>query len=727
MPIDDLDPMAPPPGSGAMPYDDPAQAEGEIAAPAVRTDGYTFDHQRLIENIDHHNIAEDMSEEELGPIGQKVSREFEIDLGTRSHWETQAKAAMDLAMQVNGKRQGPWAGSSDIVYPLMTTAAVQFAARAYPAIVQGRNVVKGVVVGDDQGQPMMQMGPQGPQPVMDPRTQQPAWIVAPGAKKERATRIGEHMSWQLLDQMSEWEEETDKLLHILPIIGCAFRKSFYDPAVGHNACMLVLAQNLVIDYYAKSMDRAPRLTEVRQYYPYEVEEQVRARLFIDQDYSRPQGADEDAALDFFEQHRWLDLDDDGYPEPYIVTVDKQSNKVARITARYDAEGVRILRETGAVTQIDPVHYYSKYDFLPNPDGGIYGVGFGQLLGPINESVNTTLNMLFDAAHLQTAGGGFIGRGPSMHTGSLKFKLGEWKSVNVPGQTMREAIVPFNHSGPSPQLISLLSFLVEAGKEVTSVNNMMTGDVAAQTMQPTTLLALIEQGQKVFSGIFKRVQRSMHKDFDKLYRLNRIYLENESKYRIGDEERTVSRDDYAKGAGVQPYADASMVTDMQKMARAQFLQSYQGDPNIKRVEVIRRVFDAAQIEKPEELIQEETGPNPLILAQTAELEMKGDKIQSEIATNRATQIEKMSAAVLNLAKADAENGSQELAWTAQQIDLLRFHLESLTAPADGKPAPKQLPPPEPMPQDMAPQDMGAMGMPPDDPLADLTAGFAYPQQ
>jgi len=707
---------------GTVPSDDPAQAEGEIAAPAVRTDGYIFDHQRLIENIDHPNIAEELSDEELGPIGQKVSREFELDLGSRSTWETQARAAMDLAMQVNGKRQGPWPGSSDIIYPLMTTAAVQFAARAYPAIVQGRNVVKGVVVGDDQGQPMMQMGPQGPQPVMDPRTQQPAWIVAPGAKKERATRIGEHMSWQLLDQMSEWEEETDKLLHILPIIGCAFRKSFYDPAVGHNACMLVLAQNLVINYFAKSMDRAPRLTELLQYYPYELEEQIRAGLFLDQDYSKAQNAngDDDAALDFLEQHRWLDLDEDGYPEPYIVTVDKQSNKVARITARYDANGVRILTSSGAVTQIDPVHYYSKYDFLPNPDGGIYGVGFGQLLGPINESVNTTLNMLFDAAALQNTGGGFIGRGPSMNAGSLKFKLGEWKTVNVPGQTMREAIVPFNHGGPSPQLISLLTFLVEAGKEVTSVNNMMTGDVAAQTMQPTTLLALIEQGQKVFSGIFKRVHRAMHRDFDKLYRLNRIYLENEATYRVGDEERIVTRDDYLESGGVEPYSDPTMVSDMQKMARAQFLETKLGDPNIKRVPTLRRIFDAAQIEKPEELIQEETGPNPVILAQTAELEVKQREADIKEANGRAAQMKDMAQTVLYLAQADKVNAEAPLAWTAQHIDLLRLQMEALQQPKDGKPAPRQLPPPEPMPQ-----DMGPMGMPPDDPLADLTAGYAYP--
>jgi len=720
MPIDDLTLMDTPSGGEAMPFDDPAAADGEIAAPAVRTEGYTFDHQRLIENIQHPNIAEDLDEDELSKIGQKVGREYELDNGTRSDWEERSRTAMDLAMQIAKEKSHPWPRSSNIIFPLMTTAAVQFGARAYPEIIQGRNVAKGVVKGADDGQPMMD--PRNPgQPVMmqGPGGQpQPAWIVKPGEKQARATRVGEHMSWQLLKQMTEWNDETDKLLHILPIIGCAFRKSFFDPAVGHNASMLVLAQNLVINYYAKSMERAPRLTELLQFYPYEIEEQVRAGLFLEHAWGTAQNAngDDDAPHDFLEQHRWLDLDEDGYPEPYIVTVHKQTGKVARITARYDAEGVKINRSNGQVAQIDPVHYYTKYDFIPNTDGGIYGVGFGQLLGPINEAVNTTLNQLFDAGSLQITGGGFIGRGPSMQSGSLKFKLGEWKTINVPGQTMRDAIVPFNHSGPSPVLFSMLGFLAEAGKEITSVNNMMTGDVAAQTMQPTTLLALIEQGQKVFSGIFKRVYRALDKELEKLYRLNRIYLETQTEFQVGDESKVVFKDDYAKGAGVEPVADPSMATDMAKMARAQFIDGYKDDPNINRLAALKRVFAAAGIEKPEELIVEETPPNPLILAQTAELERKDKEADSKIATDKATQIEKMSAAVLNLAKADKENAEQPLHWTAQQIQLLRAHFESLMAPDEGEAQPQALQPQEDM---MPEQGMDPLALP--DPGM---AGYGY---
>jgi chaperonin GroES len=731
-PIDDLDLMLDDPAA-AMPMardflaleEEPEELALEEMEPQ---DDPRELYEKLIANIKATNIAEDMDEDELSAIGQKVLREYEIDLASRSEWEDKSRKAMDLAMQIAKNKTHPWPGASNVIFPLMTTAAVQFAARAYPAIVQGRNVVKGVVTGKDDGTPMppemvqmlqqgmggqqalpgpmpgmgapgmgggvpMQMPPQmqpgpghnGGPPMEQGQEQEPVWIVPPGAKRERATRIGEHMSWQLLEEMTEWEEQTDKLLHILPIVGCCFRKSYYDPGTSRNSSELVLAENLVIDYHAKSMERAPRLTERIQFYPYEIEEQVRAGLWIEHEYGAAQNAngDEDAPHDFLEQHRGLDLDEDGYPEPYIVTVHKQTGKVARIVARYDVDGVKLGPESGQVTQIDPVHYYTKYDFMPNPDGGIYGVGFGQLLSPINEAVNTTLNQLFDAGSLQNTGGGFIGRGVSMHAGSLKFKLGEWKQINVPGSSLKDAIVPFSHQGPSPQLMSLLTFLIDAGREVASVNDVLSGETAAATMQPTTLMALIEQGLKVFTAIFKRVHRSLKKELDKLYRLNRVYLQTQAQYQIGDEWRTISKQDYERGAGVTPVSDPTMVSDMQRMAQAQFLQGYQNDPNCKRVEIIKRVFAAAQVEKPEDLIIEEMPPNPAILAQTAELDLKNREVDIKEASAKSAQMKDMSQVVLNLAQADKVNGDMDLAWTAQYVDVMRQHLEMLTQPTNGK--------------------------------------------
>ena len=69
-----------------------------------------------------------------------------------------------------------------------------------------------------------------------------------GQLHQRAKRIGRHMSYQLIYDMPDWEEEMDKLCLILPIVGCAFKKTYYDPLQERNVSELVMAQDLAINY-----------------------------------------------------------------------------------------------------------------------------------------------------------------------------------------------------------------------------------------------------------------------------------------------------------------------------------------------------------------------------------------------------------------------------------------------------------------------------------------------
>lgn len=669
----------------------------EIAAPYVQEGGESpADHRRLLDWIEHPNIAEELDEDTLRKIGMRVHRELQIDDDTRSDWVMQSEEAMDLAMQVAKGKTFPWPNASNIVFPLMTTAAVQFQARAFPAIIQGRNVVKGIVIGRDNGIP--QIGPDGsPVVQMTPQGPQPQWAQPPGAKKDRAERIGEHMSWQLLEEMKEWQEETDKLLLILPIIGCVFRKTYFRKDWHTNVSSLVMPINLVVNFWAPALERAPRISEELKLYPNEIEENIRGGLFIDQDYPQngSDGEDEDAPREFIEQHRLWDLDEDGYAEPYVVTVHKSSQKVARIVARYDGDGVHIDQSKGnKIARIEPIHYYTKFDFLPNPRGGIYGVGFGQLLGPINKAVNTSLNQLFDAGTLQNTGGGFIGRGLSMASGAIKFKLGEWKVVNAPGQSIRDSVVPMQHAGPSPVLFQLLGLLIDSGKEVASVKDALTGETAAATMQPTTLMALIEQGLKVFTAIFKRVHGSAKKEYDKLYDLNRRYLEIQQRYQVGDEWKVITKEDYARGAGVKPISDPAMVSDAQKAAKVQFLLSppFIGNPLINQMEILQRALDVAGETDIEKLIVQQPPQNPELIAKAAEMELEGKKTEAEIENMKFERLEKITSAILNLAKADATVGDQHMSWIEQHIDILRMNMEALQQPArkEGQADPGGLP-------------------------------------
>ncbi len=667
-------------------------------------------HQKLLRYMNAINIAEDLDAELLSRIGDRVVKEYEIDENSRADWKEKSKEAMDLAMQVAKEKQYPWPKAANVIWPLMTTASIQFAARAYPAIVQNRSVVKGVVVGNDDGQPAI--GPDG-QPIMQagPNGQpMPVFAVPPGAKQTRADNIGEHMSWQLLDEMPEWEPETDTMLHILPIVGCDFRKSYFDPSKGRNCSLRVSAMNLVVNYHAKSIETAPRLTEELKFYPLEMEENFRSGLWIEPVTpfgiaKDAQDGDEDAPHDFLEQHRYLDLDEDGYREPYIVTVHKESRQVVRIVARYDADGIHFSQRTHKIVKIDPVHYYTKYDFLPNPDGGIYGVGFGQLLRPLNEATNTTLNQLLDAGTLQNTGGGFIGKGLSMNAGSIRFQMGEYKVVNVPGGTLRENIVPMQFPGPSAVLFNLLGMLIEAGKEVASIKDVLTGEQASPNTPATTTLAIIEQGLKVFTAIYKRIHRSLKHELNKLYRLNRVYGDEKSEYKVGDTWKAITKQDYVQGSGVEPVSDPTMVSDMQRLGRAQFLMQFANDPLCNPIEIRHRIFSAASIDGIDKVLLSQAPPNPVVAAKGMELEIKDKQAVADAAAKRAQEVLYYAQAINQLAQADKAVADPHIQWLAQNIAIWSKQIDtSMAGTGTGEgatppPSPSSLPPPPATPHPM----------------------------
>jgi chaperonin GroES len=671
---------------------------------------------KLLKWADSVNIAKDLGEDELSHIGERVYREWKVDELSRSEWKTRTEKAQDIALQVAKEKSYPWPKASNVLFPLMTNAALQFAARAYPAIVSGNQVVRGSIVGDDDGEPLI--NPQTHQPVVNPQTRQPMMMVAPGAKKERALRIGEHMSWQLLDEDPEstWEAETDQLLHMLPIVGCVFRKSYFDPSLGRNSSRLVSALSLTINWKAKNVTSAPRATERIPVYPNEIVEHVRSGAFIDHEYGRAPdaGDDDDAPHWFLEQHRRLDLDQDGYDEPYTVTIHEETRKVARIVARYDADsifyrnarmgmrqisvaelrgarskGVNLPDEAFAemkLARIDAIHSYTQYDFFPPMDGGPYGTGFGNLLAPINEAINTSLNMMLDAGHLQNTGGGFIGKGMSMAAGAVRFQIGEWKPINVPGGSLKDNLVPVPFPGPSPVLFNLLSLLIDAGKEIAAIKDILSGETPNAQMAATTVLALVEQGLKVFTAIYKRVYRALKAEFQKLYRLNRINQPNEGlRFRRGEKQFNLQPGDYADDMGVEPVSDPNTVSPMQKLARAQLLMSLQGDPQFGRLQngqaTLKRIYEYAMIEKSDELMLPVPPPDPVMLAEAAKLQMKAQELAADGTRQKQAGLRDLAQAILYLAQAKKTEAGLPLAFFETQLTAMQHDFEVQQAALD----------------------------------------------
>lgn len=533
---------------------------------------------KLLKLAEEPNLALTLEDTQLNEIGLTVKREFDIDKHSREEWERAANKAMDAALQVRKPKNWPFEKAANVKFPILTTAAIQFGSRAYPAIVDGPMIVKGQVVGRDED----------------------------GAKRAAADRVAAHMSWQLLVQMEEWEEDTDVLLHHLPIIGSVFRKVYRSEELQRCKSEMVPAIYLVINQSARSIESAPRITHELHYYPYEIAEFIASETWIDADLpdETSMDGDVDALVPFLEQHRRLDLDDDGYAEPYIVTVHRDTGKVVRIVANYGPKSIRV-SDKGRIVRIEPKDYFVHYPFLPDPKGGFYGVGFGHLLESITDTIDTTINQMLDAGTLQNAGGGFIGSNVRFthNSGVVRFSPGEYKTVSSTGGDIKNAIVNMEHPGPSPVLFQLLGMMVEAANNITAVKDLMTGDTGGKQMQPTTALALIEQGLKVFTAIYKRIYRSLNKEFKLLFDLNSEYLNDQEYFSFAGQQMQVSNADYNPDSlSVNPVADPRLVTDMQRLTRAQILMQFAQDPMVNPVVIRRRYLEAAGIDGIDEVMK-----------------------------------------------------------------------------------------------------------------------------
>lgn len=351
----------------------------------------------------NRDIHDELDQEDIDKLGMTCRRGYDVDKESVAAWMDELDEIRKLAHQDGGEAKTyPWADASNVKYPLITQAALEFNARAYPTLINDGNIVKASIEGEDED----------------------------GEKASRKDRVTKYMSYQVMEKMPDWETDMDKLLMAVPTDGLGFKKVYFDPMTGENVSEFVSATNLIVNMQTKELVSCPRISHVLAYYPYEIDELQAVGLWLKEDIQMSD-PDLQEPETFIEQHVLYDLDGDGYAEPYIVTFQEDSGVVVRVRANYRQEDI-LTNEEGKVVKVRARQYFIKYECFPNPEGGFYGWGLGQLLKSINDSVNSILNLMIDAGHLSNTGGGFLGQGFNFRSGATRFSPGEWKKVNVTG-------------------------------------------------------------------------------------------------------------------------------------------------------------------------------------------------------------------------------------------------------------------------------------------------------
>lgn len=574
------------------------------------------------------NILDDLSKEQKEKIASECKSAFDDDLRSRGEWESNIDDWIALAKQTKQDKTYPWPGASNVKYPLVATAAMQFAARSYPSLVPSNGkVVNSVVIGKD----------------------------TTGEKYEKAQRVSTYMSYQIMHEMRGWEEDMDKMLMMLPIVGTMFKKTWYDKVEDKIKSKLILPKYLVVNYWTTNLDESERISEVIHMSPRLLKERQNMGVYAEEDlgdpvaenHLMPDDADTNSKsipYTIIEQHTFLDLDDDGYAEPYIVTFDYSSGKLLRISRRYLLDDVVLKDDEETIARIKPIQMYTKFGFIPNPDGSFYDIGFGVLLGPINESVNTLINQLVDSGHLHNLQSGFIGKALRVKMGDQSLRPGEWRPVNATADDLRKQIVPLPTKEPSSVLFQLMGTLITSGKELASVAEIFTGKMPGQNTPATTTMATVEQGMKVFTAVYKRIFRALSQEFEKIFDLNKLYTDPNKYITVLDME--IGPDDFDKAAcDVSPGADPNAASQQEKLMKAQGLMEMLqiAGPMLNPIKVISRVMEAQEQPNWQELFSDEVQqsgqvppppPDPKMMAIQAKMQADQQKAAMDIQAKQA---------------------------------------------------------------------------------------------
>lgn len=605
----------------------------------------------------------------LARIGSQVITSFNNDHNSMGEWLADVKKVEEIAAMCAKKKNRPLPNSANIKFPLISKAAYEFTSRVYPEIVKEGKVVKSRVIGLD----------------------------LTGEYQQRADRVADYMNYQLLFETEDWELELDRLLYRLALVGCLFKKSYYDPIRKRNVSELCDEKDLIIDSEVKSLDEARRISHVIHLRLNDLIEHKQAGLFlkevVDEEIEVRSTDTMDKVIDIIEQHTFLDLDGDNYAEPYIVTVIKESGKVLRIAPRFTKETV-ISNKEGDLKYIDAIQMFTDFHFLVSPKGKFQSVGFGILMLHLNETINSILNQLVDAGQLSNLQGGYkdsrlknIGSGDTLHD------PGEWKTIKaMAGATLKDGMFPINYKEPSDTLYKLLGLLIESGKDLSSSTEVNTGSTDASNAKTGAVQALQQAGLKVATSIQRRVYRSLTGEFRKLFKLNGLYADPKKYFTILNQHKFAEKDDFdCEHVHIIPIADPNLASEQQKSQRTQLLLALQQLPGANKVAITKLIAEMANLNVPiEQLITEQQAPDPVLMKVQGELvswaedkklkahELEIRQYEAKIeAAKVVSQLQKDKAqSLLFVAQAAAQQDAGKLKEYELQLKVISTHLDAL---------------------------------------------------
>ena len=553
------------------------------------------------------NLAEILDEGELSTISSDLMELVDADISSRKDWaETFVKGLEVLGMNYEERTQ-PWNGACGVFSTILTEAAIKFQAESIMETFPAQGPVKTEIIG-----------------------------AIDKMKEDAAQRVRDDMNFKLTEEMPEYRPEHERMLYSLGLSGSAFKKVYYDPAMGRQVALYIPAEDVIVPYGASNLNNAERVTHVMRKTKNEIKKLQVSGFYRDIDLGDPvnimtdiedlgepiafhtdiekkkaeqQGykASDDNRYQILEIHTDLDIegfedvDKDGEPTgialPYVVTIDRGTGDVLAIYRNWlEDDDQKAKRQ-----------HFVDYCYIPG--FGFYGMGLIHVIGGYARAGTSLIRQLVDAGTLSNLPGGLKSRGMRIKGDDTPIAPGEFRDVDVPSGAIKDNVMALPYKEPSATLLTLLNQITEEGRRLGSISDMKISDMSSQAPVGTTL-AILERTLKTMGAVQARVHYSMKQEFKLLKGIIRDYAPSEYEYDPQGGNRKAKQSDYDI-VEVIPVSDPNSSTMAQRIMQYQaVIQLAAQAPQIYNLpQLHRQMIEVLGIKNAEKLVPVDDDQTP----------------------------------------------------------------------------------------------------------------------
>lgn len=641
----------------------------------------------LLELSQMTNLAEEIDGSDLKKIANQVLEDHDANQTSMAKWITSFERGEKLIEMPDGNLSVPFEGSSNYKSTVMQEAAYRFGERATTELLRPKELNKSEIV-----------GPVTPE------------------KEDIAKRTAMYMAFQINHEMEYWRDQQYDLLYQLPLMGTIVKKTFFCPVEGHPVTDLIQYPAFSVNQNARTQDEIT-FTHILDINENEALSLQAAGIWLEEELNFSEKSDNEDREDdthsptncFLEQQCFLDLDDDGYEEPYTVTLHKASGKIVRIVAGYsdediivvlnddvnpisevyipkrDSKGV-VLDENGVpevevpddteIVKIKRRKNLTFYRFMPALDGSFLGVGYYQLMSATINAINISYNALVNAGYLANMQGGWMARGVEVKKGDATFKPGQYKQTGLEPVDLQNAFLPHMFKEPSETLFALTQKMEEALKDLSASVDL--SEIIAANTSATTVLMTIEQAQGSTTSLISAQARSMSKEFQILFNLNRRYTDPVQYQAVTDTDADY-KTDFAKDLiDVIPTANPEIASKFQRIQQGQILMDQwerlqQVGANMAFV--MRNYLNAIGVEETDQILPEPNEDTQAMMQEAAQAQKAAAESQQKLLDAQGEALIAQSERSRAQAKADMDKLPMEIEELKAKVRKLLEEAES----------------------------------------------------